>query len=182
MLIILDGLPDFHEFRHRPAGKATPERLALPPESRLLRRDAGCGRNDTALLATLIEPLEQMGQAGFARRLEVATGTRTGFPSGRMPASSPRTAKITVTRRRTRGSFLMPSRAVCKWMQHSPSLHTRTSSIICGRRNQCRSRFAIRPEPTFRPTARAIPRRPRRGTQASQVLRARRGRTLVPAE
>jgi uncharacterized protein (DUF2126 family) len=36
--------------------------------------------------------------------------------------------------------------------------------------------------PTFRPTARAIPRRPRLGTQASQVLRVRRGRTLVPAE
>ena len=43
-----------------------------------------------------------------------ATGARMGFLSGRMPASSPRTAKITVTRPSTRGNFSRPSLAVSK--------------------------------------------------------------------
>src|ERR1039457_6527410 len=51
----------------------------------------------------------------------VAIGGRMACPSGRTPASSPRTAKITVTRLSTRGSFWRPSRAVCKWTPPSPS-------------------------------------------------------------
>ena len=71
--------------------------------------------------------------------VRLATGARMASPSGKMPASSPSTPRITAIPPRTRANSWRLSRAVFKWTPLSPSPPTKTSSIICGKNASCRS-------------------------------------------